>query len=365
MKIASTDLALQSSHVATLRQESSETLRAWRGERPDFEGMQSTVANISEAARHLFSQMSAVLPAPTFEATTGEAQAIEAASDAADNDPFLSMIKSMVEMLTGKEVRVFDMQAFSADMRHVEARAAASAERMQAQGSGNGRAGWGMEYDAYRLHEEFEQTAFSASGVIRTADGQEFRFSLDLQMTRYYREESSVSIRAGDAVRKDPLVINFGGTAAQLAGHAGQRFLFDLDGDGEAELLPTFASGSGYLALDIDDNGRIDSGKELFGPQTGRGFQELSGYDGDGNGWIDEGDAIFDRLQVWTPSVEGDGTLRSLAELGIGALGLAHAHTPFALRGADNADLGVVKNTGLYLTENGRAGSMQEIDLTV
>lgn len=363
MKIAASDLALQSRHVALARQESSETLRAWRGERPNFEGLQSASANISEAARALFSSMTAVLPAPTFEPATGQAQAVESARDATDNDPFLAMVKSMVEMLTGKEVRVFDMQSFSAEMRHVEARASASAERMQA--ADNGRAGWGMEYDAYRLHEEFEQTSFSASGTIRTADGQEFRFTLDLQMTRYYREESSVSIRVGDAVRKDPLVINFGGTAAQLASHASQRFLFDLDGDGEAELLPLFASGSGYLALDLDANGRIDSGRELFGPQTGKGFQELARHDDDGNGWIDENDAVFDRLSVWTPAAEGPGSLRSLASLGIGALGLAHAGTPFALRGAGNADLGLVKNTGLYLTEQGQAGSIQEIDLTV
>lgn len=363
MKIASSDLAMQSQHTALARQESSETLRAWRGERPDFEGMQSAVSNISEAARALFSGMNAVLPAPTFEATTGEAQAIESASDAADNDPFLLMIKNMVEMLTGEEVRVFDMESFSSELRHVESRAAVSGERVQAAASG--RAGWGMEYDAYRMREEFEQTSFSASGVVRTADGQEFSFTLDLQMTRHYREESRVSVRAGDAVRKDPLVVNFGGSAAQLASHAGQRFLFDLDGDGEAELLPLFASGSGYLALDLDGNGRIDSGRELFGPATGKGFAELARHDDDGNGWIDENDTVFDRLSVWTPDVGTDGTLRSLAELDIGALALANAVTPFELRGPGNADLGLVKNTGIYLTEKGQAGSIQEIDLTV
>jgi hypothetical protein len=365
MKIAASDLALQSSHVAMRRQESAETLRAWRGERPDFEGLQSAIANISDAARQLLARLPAVPPAPTFESTAGQAQAIESASEAADNDPFLAMIKGMVEMLTGKAVRVFDMRSFNAEMRHVEVRAAASAERMRAPATGNGRAGWGMEYDAYRLHEEFEQTAFSASGTIRTADGQAFRFTLDLQMTRYYREESSVSIRAGDAVRKDPLVINFGGTAVELASHAGQRFLFDLDGDGEADLLPMFASGSGYLALDIDGNGRIDSGRELFGPTTGKGFEELARYDEDGNGWIDENDAVFDKLSVWVPAAEGVGALHSLAQLGIGAIGLAHVATPFALRSTDNTDLGLVKNTGLYLTESGRAGSVQEIDLTV
>ncbi|MHB1358704.1 MAG: hypothetical protein ACYCWC_03870 [Rhodocyclaceae bacterium] len=46
-------------------------------------------------------------------------------------------------------------------------------------------------------------------------------------------------------------------------------------------------------------------------------------------------------------------------------LALAHLATPFALRGKDNQDLGQVKASGLYLTESGKAGSLQEIDLTV
>jgi hypothetical protein len=204
-----------------------------------------------------------------------------------------------------------------------------------------------------------------ASGTVRTADGQEIRFSIDLEMTRVFREETHVNLRTGNAVRKDPLVVNFGGTAAQLTADAGRRFSFDLDGDGRAEHLPGFASGSGYLAFDMNGNGRIDDGRELFGPQSGNGFSELARLDEDGNGWIDGGDSAFDRLSVWTPAAGGGGELRSLAGLGIGALGLSHVATPFALRGAQNEDLGVVKSTGLTLGLDGQAGTLQEIDLSV
>ncbi len=365
MKIASTDLALYADRSALTRQQESETLRAWRGERPDFEKMESAIANISNAGREFLSRMSAVLPAPTFaEAETAtQTSAIEAASDAADNDPFLSLVKQMVELITGKEVRVFDMKAFSTEMRHVEARSSATTESLQA--ARNGRTGYGIEYDYHAVREEFEQTSFSAEGVIRTTDGQEISFSLDLDMTRYYREESSVSLRAGDAVRKDPLVVNFGGTAAQLASQPEQRFRFDLDGDGKKELLPLFASGSGYLALDRNHNGLIDAAGELFGPSTDNGFAELARLDGDRSGWIDENDAAFESLLVWTPATEGAGDLRSLADLDIGALGLHHLATPFALRGSANEDMGQVRASGLYLKNDGKPGTLQEIDLTV
>lgn len=367
MKIASADLGLQSDHLAFARQESRESLRAWRGERPDFEGMESAVANISNAARQLFSSMAdalapalpAVPPAPT----SAEATAIEAAGAAADNDPFLSLLKQVIEFFTGKEVQVFDMRAFSAEMRHTEVRSAAVAENTRT--LGDGRAGYGLEYNYHALREEYEETRFSAQGIVRTTDGQEIAFRLDVAMMRYYREETSVSVRAGDAVRKDPLVLNFGGTAAQLRDRAHQFFRFDLDGDGEEEVLPLFASGSGYLAFDLDGNGRIDNGRELFGPRTDNGFLELALLDADGNGWIDAADPVFDKLAVWTPEADGPGRLRSLGDLDIGALALAHLATPFALRGSDNADLGQIKAGGLYLTEDGRVGSLQEIDLTV
>jgi hypothetical protein len=364
MRIVAGELALESQRTATSRTESSERLRAWRGERPNFEAMEaagsgSVIARISAAARQALA--AAVPPQPTFK-DCPEADAIDAAREAVDNDPFIVLIRRMLEMLTGEEVRVFDMQEFSAEVRQLEVRASAAATTAQANGS---RPGWGMEYDYHAVQEEYEQTSFSASGTIRTADGQEIRFSLSLEMTRSFREETHVSLRAGDAVRKDPLVINFGGTAAQLAARDEQRFRFDLDGDGRSEQLPLFASGSGYLALDLNANGRIDSGRELFGPQSNNGFAELARLDADGNGWIDANDAAFERLRVWTPAAEGDGKLRALAELGIGALGLAHVATPFALRGDANADLGAVKASGLYLDASGKAGSMQEIDLTV
>lgn len=360
MKIAASDLALQTKHLARTRQENSESLRAWRGQRPDFEGQRGNPTTISPMARQALAREAAVPPAPTS-ASCGAANAVESACEAAENDPYIVLIKRMLELLTGEEVRTIDLEEFSAGIRQVESQSTTAGVGATTAG----QAGWGVEYDYHAIREEFEQTTFSAEGTIRTADGQEISFKLDVEMTRHYREETNVSLRAGDAVRKDPLVINFGGTAAQLDGQAGRRFRFDLDGDGRKELLPLFASGSGYLAFDRNGNGRIDSGKELFGPQTGNGFAELARLDSDGNGWIDENDADFGKLSVWTPAADGDGQLQPLAALGIGALGLARVATPFALRGERNADLGVVKASGVYLTEAGQSGSLQEIDLTV
>lgn len=368
MKIAATDLGLQANRLFASHEERSERLRTWRGKRPDFEGMESAMTRISDAARQLLSAPPPTPqpPAPRGTGQANQAQALDAAhdaQDAVDNDPFLAMVRQMIEFLTGEKVKVFDMRELTAEMRQVEVRASNTQASLRT--AGPGQANGGMEYDAHRLYEEFEQTTFRAAGKIRTTDGQEFSFTLDLQMTRSYREESTVSVRTGNAVRRDPLVVNFGGTGAQLQDRLGQGIRFDIDGDGRPDWLPLFASASGYLALDRNGNGRIDSGQELFGPASGNGFTDLARLDQDGNGWIDETDPAFDKLSVWTPAAQGDSKLSSLADLGIGALALAHAASPFALRGKDNSDLGQVRSSGIFLNEDGTAGNLQEVDLTI
>jgi hypothetical protein len=265
----------------------------------------------------------------------------------------------MVEMLTGRQIRVFSLQ----DIQPASAAPAiADPDTAVQPAASGGPTGFGIEYDHHAVHVESEQTRFSAQGVVRTADGREVTFAVELSMTRSYREETTISVRAGDAVRKDPLVLNFHGNAAQLSD---RRFAFDLDSNGTLEHIALLTSGSGYLAFDRNGNGRIDSGSELFGPATDSGFGELARLDGDGNGWIDENDDAFARLSVWTPDAEGDGTLESLAGRKVGAIALGSVDSPFQLRGAGNSDLGAIAASGLFLAEDGRVGSIQEIDLTI
>jgi hypothetical protein len=220
-----------------------------------------------------------------------------------------------------------------------------------------------LEYEQHTLLEETEQTQWAAQGVVRTADGQEIHFSLQLQMQRSYREETHLLVRLGNAVQPvDPLVINFDGTAAQLQD---LRFAFDLDGDGHTEQVPLLAGQRAYLALDGNQNQRIDNGRELFGPATGNGYGELAAHDDDGNGWIDANDTVYGELRLWTPETDGPGQLRTLQEAGVGALAVSSADTPFSLRTADNRTLGAVRATSVYLREDGGVGTTQQIDLVV
>lgn len=345
MKIDSASYSLASNRVARSRDEISASFRASLGDPRTARALLPAGAggpSLSPAARAALAN-EAASSGPARDAGT-----LDDAADAAGNDPFLSLIISMIEAMTGRKVRVFS----SRDMPRAPA----------AEGASTQAAGSGFELDVRTVHEESERTTVSAKGIVRTADGRTMAFSLDLSMARSQREETTLSLRAGNAARKDPLVLNFNGAAARLSD---QSFAFDLDSDGTKEQVAMLAGGSGYLAIDRNGNGRVDAGSELFGPATDSGFGELARLDDDGNGWIDENDAAFGRLWVWSPAADGGGALDSLAARGVGAIASGHVASRFELRGSGNADLGAVAASGLFLTEDGRAGSVQEIDLTV
>lgn len=350
MQIASSQVALESRHASIEQHAVEESLRLWRGDRrPAPDGRDAgvgaaAVVDISEAART---------------AHSSEAATIEQAGDAAENDPKLQLLLHMIEALTGHKVRLLRAEDLQPDQKS-QARPEQAAEARQA--AQQQRAGWGLEYDRRETHYEAEQTTFAASGVVRTRDGREIRFDLQLAMRREYRQESSISLRAGDAVRKDPLVINFDGNAAELTD---AKFTFDLDADGAEDRISFVAPGSGFLALDRNGDGVINDGTELFGALSGDGFADLARFDLDGNRWIDESDAVYADLRIWTRDAAGNNSLGSLQQYNVGALYLDSVATPFELNTTANHNLGMLRASGIYLAEDGSAGTLQQVDLTV
>ncbi|MCM1144955.1 MAG: hypothetical protein NC407_09620 [Lachnoclostridium sp.] len=224
--------------------------------------------------------------------------------------------------------------------------------------SGN-QSSYGIENLYY--HSESETTSFSTTGVVKTADGREISFGLELEMSRSFTEYYEEKYELGTINYTDPLVINLDGNIAELSD---QKFYFDLDCDGEEEEISSLQAGSGFLALDLNEDGVINDGSELFGTKSGNGFSDLAQYDTDGNGWIDEDDEVFHKLLIWSKDEEGNDKLYRLAEAGVGAICLQNARTEFALNSMeDNQNNGVIRNTGIFLYENGGVGTVQHLDL--
>jgi len=351
MKIAHSELGLTAQHQRHQAQQAQERLRA--GPDPGA----GVALRLSDAVRRT--------PPSMNTGSRGEIDTL--ASDPVSGwPPGMQVLARMIEALTGVAVRVFRPDALRGEGPTTQALSGAPQPRQAPVGQTPsnpelpGEASW--TYTRTEVRYEHEVTLFAAQGSVQTADGRTLDFSLGLRMEREFLDMRQTRLSVGGETAKDPLVLHFGHAAPSLSG---PRIEFDLNADGHTETLPFVGAGSGFLVWDRNGNGQADSGQELFGPQSGDGFTELAMHDQDHNGWIDEADTIFQELRIWRQNSQGQQSLQTLTEAGVGALSLSRVATPFSLRDADQSRLGEVRSSGLYLHDNGQAGVMQQIDLMV
>lgn len=208
--------------------------------------------------------------------------------------------------------------------------------------------------------EENETTMFSASGNVVTKDGRNLSFDVTFEMSRSFTKSYGFDyFTQYPQIFTDPLVINLDSNPTEIAD---KHFLFDLDCDGKEEEIPFLSSNCAFLAYDKNNDGIINDGSELFGAKTGNGFWELSQYDLDNNGYIDEADEIFDKLKVWSKDENGKDILLSLKEADIGAIYTGYQNSLFSINDSNNHTLAKVKATGYFLKESGGTGILQQVD---
>ncbi|WP_051302960.1 hypothetical protein [Psychromonas aquimarina] len=280
-------------------------------------------------------------------------------------------VSEMVSGLIDKQVTLFNSEFLASDNETSENLALFQQVNNELPASGNGRLESSplqlsgqlqMEVESYQMLKEEQNMQVRAFGKVGLEDGRTVDFALELSMQRSYELEQNLNVNLSQRTLKDPLVINLSGAPVELSETS---FQFDIDSDGEQDNIAFVKPGSGLLVLDKNGDGSINNGSELFGAQTGQGFNELAEYDADDNLWIDENDEIFEKLQVWTKDADGLDTLISLKDAGVGAIYLGSTSSEFDLTDNQNNLLGKVQRTGLFLKENGEVSSMQQIDLAI
>jgi Ca2+-binding RTX toxin-like protein len=177
--------------------------------------------------------------------------------------------------------------------------------------------------------------------------------------------------QATPAPRRDPLVFDLDGDGFDTLGQSAVTY-FDHDGNGFAELSGWVGGDDGLLVMDRNGNGRIDSGRELFGDQTvlasgavaTSGVQALAEWDslalgGNGDGQIDASDKVWSKLQMWrdldSDGFTDSGELFSLDQLGITGISLGFKDT-----GAGDGKGNQQARAGVFYRADGTQGAAAE-----
>lgn len=185
-------------------------------------------------------------------------------------------------------------------------------------------------------------------------------------MAQWFEEAQAWSVAC------DPLILDLDGDGLEtVSPQAG--VLFDHDGDGVLEATGWAAPDDALLARDLDGDGRITSGAELFGDWTRKedgslargGFDALADLDANGDGVVDGADPAFAELRLWR-DLDGDGItdageLSTLEEAGISGLDVAgHYESMHALPEGNR-----VLREGWFYRADGSVGGVGQFDLGV
>lgn len=143
----------------------------------------------------------------------------------------------------------------------------------------------------------------------------------------------------GEAEKVDPVVIDMDGNGVETL--SGRGVHFDYGGDGVRELSGWAAASDGFLVRDLNGDGKINNGRELFGNHTllqdgstaSNGFQALLELDDNQDGIIDAQDKVWSSLQIWQDKNSNgetdDGELVTLSDAGVAAIDIRYASSTY------------------------------------
>ena len=136
-------------------------------------------------------------------------------------------------------------------------------------------------------------------------------------------------------VTRSPLVVDLDGDGVETVG-VSEGVYFDHDGNGFAEKSGWVGKDDGILVRDVNNNGTIDNGTELFGnnsvlssgAKAANGFEALKELDSNKDGVFNSSDEVWNEIKVWKDMNQNgfveNGELLSMEEVNIKEINLSY-----------------------------------------
>ena len=164
-----------------------------------------------------------------------------------------------------------------------------------------------------------------------------------------------------------PLVVDLDGDGIETIG-TDEKVYFDHDDSGFAENTGWVSKDDGLLVRDINGNGQIDNGTELFGNNTvlsngqkaTNGFEALKDLDSNNDGVFNNQDAAWNEVKVWKDANENgqveNGEFLTLEQAGIAGINLTYNTSTLVDENGNEH-----KQTGTFIKTDGTTGSIHNV----
>ena len=166
---------------------------------------------------------------------------------------------------------------------------------------------------------------------------------------------------------KSPLIVDLDGDGIETVG-VSDGVYFDHDGNGFAEKSGWVGKDDGLLVRDINGNGQIDDGTELFGnnsvlssgAKAANGFEALKELDSNKDGVFNSSDEAWNEVKVWKDMNQNgfveNGELLSMEEVNIKEINLSYQN-----ENIKDINENIIGQTGSFIKNDNSAGNISDI----
>ena len=166
---------------------------------------------------------------------------------------------------------------------------------------------------------------------------------------------------------KSPLIVDLDGDGIETVG-VSEGVYFDHDGNGFAEKSGWVGKDDGLLVRDINGNGQIDDGTELFGnnsvlssgAKAANGFEALKELDSNKDGVFNSSDEVWNEIKVWKDMNQNgfveNGELLSMEEVNIKEINLSYQN-----ENIKDINENIIGQTGSFIKNDNSAGNISDI----